>query len=70
MVRFLLVMLSRSNEPQLPVISVIVAEAAHTLQGVVLFICDALQVRYIKCISEHQHFQLNDGFTETNHRKV
>lgn len=53
MIRFLLVMLRRSNGPQLSVISVIVAEAAHTLQCVALFICDTLQVRHIKYIFEH-----------------
>lgn len=43
---------------------------AHTLQRMVSFICDALQVTDIKYIFEHNVFNLMMGFTKTNHRKV
>lgn len=63
-------MLGSGNESQLSVTSVIMGEAAHTLQCAVLFICGALQVTCVTCTFEYNNFQLNDELIRTNHSKV
>lgn len=63
-------MLGSGNEPQLSVTSVIMGEAAHTLQSAVLFICGALQVACVMCTFAYNSFQINDGLIKTNHSKV
>lgn len=58
MVQLLLVVLGSANEPQIPVISVTMGEASGTLQCVVLFTCDVLQVMWVKCSFEYNIFNL------------